>query len=193
MQKKIKFLAALIVGCGLSLTLSGCSQGEWSSFWVGVNAPGPGVGPAPYAYEYYYAPAYQAYYCYYPDRGWCYFPGEPPAGAVFYSGSVAYLPPPGPPPTQVQFYFDRDHNAYYYHGPHNRWHFLPGRPPQGAPQWRGPHPGPHQLPPPVFNRPFRGRRQPQRGQGDPHGYQQRGGGPNQYDGNGNGQGNGWGH
>ena len=92
MQKKIKFLAALIVGCGLSLTLTGCSQGEWSSFWVGVNAPGPGVGPAPYAYEYYYAPAYQAYYCYYPDRGWCYFPGEPPAGAVFYSGSVAYLP-----------------------------------------------------------------------------------------------------
>ena len=189
----LKKSAVVLLAVGVSVLLGGCSRGDWSSFWVGVSAPAPApYVVAPYAYEYYYAPAYQAYYCYYPDRGWCYFPGEPPPGAVFYNGSVAYLPPPGPPPTQVQFYFDRDHNAYYYHGPHNRWHFLPGRPPQGAHQWRGPRPGPHQLPPPVFNRSFRGRGQSQRRRGDPHGYQQRGG-PNQYNGNGHGQGNGWGH
>ncbi len=133
---------------GVVTALGGCSQGEWSSFFVGLN----GTVANPYAYQYYYAPAYRAYYYYYPNAGWQYFPGEPPQGAAFYNGNVGYLPPPGPLPSQVQFYFDNQRHAYYYHGPRNHWHYLPGRPPHGARQWRGRAPGRRDLPAPRDRR-----------------------------------------
>ena len=165
----------------LAASLGGCSQGEWSSVWVGLTTPSPG------AYEYYYASAYRSYYCYYPNQGWQYFPGQPPQGAVIYNGSVGYLPPPGPAPSQIQFYYDRNQQAYYYHGPQNHWHYLPGRPPQDAQQWRGRAPGRRELPSPPAGWRYRGRRQLQQQQQQPNNYQQQGNGQYQNGGNGDRQ------
>lgn len=182
---QVRFQRQLLGGLliGLAISLSGCSQGEWSAVWVGLTAP------APAAYQYYYAPAYRAYYCYYPNAGWQYFPGQPPQGAVFYSGSIGYLPPPGPPPAQVQFYYDRRDDAYYYHGPQNHWHYLPGRPPQGAPQWHGRAPNRRYLPPSPPGWHYRGHKG--RGPGDgqrqvSHGDRQQSNNQYQYHGGGKG-------
>ena len=133
--------------------LAGCNTYVAGFRWRGIGvvaAPPPG----PYPYEYYYAPAYQAYYCYYPNYGWVYQPGPSPPGAVFWNGPAPqYLVAPGPP-AGLYFYFDPIRRVYYYRGAGGHWRYYHGFPPAHARFWGGPHP--RVLPAPPRGAPRQG-------------------------------------
>ncbi len=136
LSSKYIFLA---LATSISFGLVGCNTYFAGHRWrgVGVVVAAPPPRPRhPYPYEYYYAPAYQAYYCYYPNYGWVYQPGPPPPNAVFWNGPVPYLGPPGPP-TGVYFYFDQVRHVYYYRGGDGHWMYYHGLPPLHARFWNG--------------------------------------------------------